>query len=105
MTIATEASERPLTDWPGDDEPPWQTAAADGLARALRRYEDAKADAERTQQICADWTEEHGFGIWREGHPLDRLKLYERRVARHVLAIEHRALIEALGTCPAGGRA
>ncbi len=100
----TEVSEQPLPDW-AMDAPPLQTAAADGLARALQRYEEAKADAERTHRICDRWTKEFGIGVWREGHPLDRRKLCARRVARRVLAIEHRALIEALAACHPAGRA
>lgn len=74
--IATDAHETALTDWAGP-EPSWQTAAVSGLARALQRYENAKADAERT----------HGIE------------------ARRVLAIEHKALIDALAACPSAGRA
>jgi hypothetical protein len=74
------------------------------LLRSLSRVEDARAGLEHAQAVCDRWTKMFGLRVWREGHPADRQKLYERRRAKRRLAYELRRLDEALlAVPPAGG--
>jgi hypothetical protein len=63
---------------------------------AIASYVAAKANADYWGQCCAEWTEANGLGVWREGHPTDRRKLFERRRARDALRVEQERLRDAL---------
>jgi hypothetical protein len=40
-------------------------------------------EADHWHRVCVDWAKTFGLGIWREGHPLDREKLWMRRRSRN----------------------
>jgi hypothetical protein len=56
------------------------------LTAAQRAYAEAREEADRCARVCARWTEAHGIGVWREGHPLDREKLRSLRQWRQIEA-------------------
>ena len=52
---------------------------------------------------CRQWSELCGSGIWREGHPLDRMKLRRRRRAKLDLKRAHWYVDYALAGASAAG--
>jgi hypothetical protein len=52
------------------------------LHGALAEHREAVDQAALWQQRCAEWTREHGRGVWRARHPRDMQKLRERRYWR-----------------------
>jgi hypothetical protein len=75
------------------------------VANALGRCREAQAKYEAAHDRCVRWTEAHGVGVWREGHPSDRQKLRDRRLARRELAAERAFLQQAVLQCPPAGAA
>jgi hypothetical protein len=70
------------------------------LNEALRAHSEAERQAARWEEVCARWTRICGFSVWREGHPLDREKLRQRRLWRRLARMEHANLRRALGLSP-----
>jgi hypothetical protein len=64
---------------------------------ALGTYLEAEREAAYWKWRCDHWTRLCGFSVWREGHPLDREKLRQRRIWRRRAAVERQALRRALG--------
>ena len=52
---------------------------------------------EAADRVCRQWSKIYGFAVWREGHPLDRMKLLRRRRTKLDLK-------RALAGAPAAGR-
>ena len=61
------------------------------LKAAQQAHADSREEADRCARICDLWTEAFGIGVWREGHPCDRSKLYDLRRSREreALAADH----------------
>jgi hypothetical protein len=76
----------------------------DGIARAAAIYPHAKHEAERWRVRCVHTTKILGKRIWREGHPADREKLYQRRVWRYRARICREHLTQALAEWTPQGR-
>jgi hypothetical protein len=49
---------------------------------ALRNLQDAIDEEARAKRIIVGWSRACGPGIWREGHPLDRMKVDRLKEAR-----------------------
>jgi hypothetical protein len=75
-----------------------------GIARAAAIYQRAKHEAAVWQERCVHTTAILGKRIWREGHPLDREKLYQRRVWRYRAKICREHLTQALAEWTPQGR-
>ena len=52
------------------------------VADALENLWFCTQEFEAADYACRQWSEFCGPGIWREGHPLDRMKLRRRRQAK-----------------------
>jgi hypothetical protein len=52
------------------------------IADALENLRVCSEEFEAADHACQLWSELCGPGIWREGHPLDRMKLCRRRRAK-----------------------
>jgi hypothetical protein len=73
------------------------------LRAAQQAHAEAREEADRCARICDLWTGVCGVGVWREGHPCDRSKLYDLRRSRereaiaadHVLTVLSRGLSDA----------
>jgi hypothetical protein len=68
------------------------------LLQLVEEHEKALREAEYWNRRCALWTKAHGLAVWREGHPLDREKLRQRRIWRREAAATGKTLRCALAT-------
>jgi hypothetical protein len=76
----------------------------EGIAHACRVYEHARHEAERAHARCVRTMAILGARVWREGHPLDREKLYQRRVWRYRARVCFEHLTQALAEWAPQGR-
>jgi hypothetical protein len=52
------------------------------VQEAVENLRLCSEEFEAADCVCKRWTQVCGFGVWREGHPLDRMKLRHRRRAK-----------------------
>lgn len=73
------------------------------ITDALENLRICTEELETTDRICRTWSRVHGFAVWRTGHPLDRMKLRRRRLAKLDLKRAHWYVNHALAGAPAAG--
>ena len=73
------------------------------IADALENLRICVEEFEAADCACRRWSEFCGPGIWREGHPLDRMKLRRRCRAKLDLKRAHWYVNHALAGASAAG--
>ena len=73
------------------------------IADALENLRICTEEFEVADHVCRQWGKLCGFAVWREGHPLDRMKLRRRRRAKLDLKRARRYVDYALTGAPAAG--
>ncbi|MGD9544330.1 MAG: hypothetical protein AB7F41_04875 [Methylocystis sp.] len=92
--LAIAGQDATIAHWSADDD----------IARAVAVYAHARHEADQAHARCVNTTKILGPRIWREGHPLDREKLRQRRVWRYRTRVCFQHLTQALRDWrPTGG--
>jgi hypothetical protein len=66
------------------------------LNKAIGEFLLAKSNAYHTHMVCEHRETAYGHDVWSEGHPSDRQKLHERRMARLELRVARAAVRDVL---------